>query len=279
NFNDSWSQIINLQSGPDGAVYMIDWYDKNQCHHTDANGHDRSNGRIFKVSYGETKFEKVDLQKLSDGELVKLLASKNNWQARHAQRILQERSIEGGRLTGGDRLISDQQTANYIASKLVELLNTTPGKVVRLRALWTLHVVDDAFTPLKPFLNDVDEFVRAWTIQLLCQEISEQEIDRWPKTLDQLKRLAREDKSPVVRLYLASAVQRLPLENRWEIVEALWSHAEDANDPNLPLMYWYAAEPIIAQDTTKALALLKKTKIPLLRQFLSRRVTALSAVE
>jgi len=28
NFNDSWSQIINLQEGPDGSVYMIDWYDK-----------------------------------------------------------------------------------------------------------------------------------------------------------------------------------------------------------------------------------------------------------
>ena len=44
--NDSWSQIINLRYGPDGQVYMIDWYDENQCHHRETEGHDRSNGRI-----------------------------------------------------------------------------------------------------------------------------------------------------------------------------------------------------------------------------------------
>jgi len=30
NFNDRWSQIINLLTGPDGSVFMIDWYDKNK---------------------------------------------------------------------------------------------------------------------------------------------------------------------------------------------------------------------------------------------------------
>ncbi|MDQ6632979.1 MAG: hypothetical protein M3Y82_14690, partial [Verrucomicrobiota bacterium] len=93
NFNDSWSQIINLQSGPDGAVYMIDWYDKNQCHHNDVNGHDRSNGRIFRISYGETKFEKVDLQKLSAPNLFDWLIDTNVWAGHHAQRILMERSV------------------------------------------------------------------------------------------------------------------------------------------------------------------------------------------
>ena len=62
-----WSQIISLKYGPDGSVYMIDWYDKNQCHHNDVNGHDRTNGRIFKVSYGETKHgHSQDLAKLSN---------------------------------------------------------------------------------------------------------------------------------------------------------------------------------------------------------------------
>ena len=63
--NDLWSQIISLKYGPDGGVFMIDWYDKNQCHHNDVNGHDRTNGRIFKVSYGETKGARQDLRKLS----------------------------------------------------------------------------------------------------------------------------------------------------------------------------------------------------------------------
>ena len=53
--NDSWSQIINMKYGPDGQVYFIDWYDRQQCHHNGVNVHDRSNGRIFKLSYGESK--------------------------------------------------------------------------------------------------------------------------------------------------------------------------------------------------------------------------------
>ena len=96
NFNDRWSQIINLLTGPDGSVFMIDWYDKNQCHHNDVNGHDRSNGRIFKISYGEKKATKVDLSKLSTEELVSLVPSKNEWMSRHARRLLQERSGESG---------------------------------------------------------------------------------------------------------------------------------------------------------------------------------------
>src|SRR6185436_19595773 len=83
-----------------GSVYIIDWYDKNQCHHTNPDGHDRSNGRIYKIVYNNQKVTKVDLQKLSDAELVKLLASKNSWHARHAQRILQER-YAGKQVTEG----------------------------------------------------------------------------------------------------------------------------------------------------------------------------------
>ncbi|MEY2410373.1 MAG: hypothetical protein QOF48_3043, partial [Verrucomicrobiota bacterium] len=66
NFNDRWSQIINLLAGPDGSVFMIDWYDKNQCHLNNLDAHDRSNGRIFKISYGNPKAPAVDLAKLSD---------------------------------------------------------------------------------------------------------------------------------------------------------------------------------------------------------------------
>ena len=39
---------------PDGNVYFIDWYDAQQCHVPDPKKQDRGNGRIFKVTYGET---------------------------------------------------------------------------------------------------------------------------------------------------------------------------------------------------------------------------------
>ena len=59
-------------------------------------------------------------------------------------------------------------------------------------------------------------------------------------------RAAHTSKSPVVRLYLASGIQRMAVDTRWDILAGLLSHSEDASDHNLPLMYWYAAEPAYA---------------------------------
>ena len=84
--------------------------------------------------------------------------------------------------------------------------------------------------------------------------------------------LAKSDPSPVVRLYLASALQRLPLDERWKIAEDLLSHAEDAADANLPLMYWYGIEPLVAADPARAMRLAATAKVPLVRQFIARRV-------
>jgi hypothetical protein len=84
--------------------------------------------------------------------------------------------------------------------------------------------------------------------------------------------MAKEDPSPLVRLYLASAAVRLPMERRWSVMEGLVSHEQDAGDPNLPLMYWYALEPMTAADGRRALALAAKGKIPKLREFVARRL-------
>ena len=65
--------MISLKTGPDGNVFMIDWYDGEQCHVRDPNRPDRSNGRIFKVSYGPAKPPQKPLRKsLSDAALVAL---------------------------------------------------------------------------------------------------------------------------------------------------------------------------------------------------------------
>ena len=92
--NDRWSQIVSLKSGPDGQMYMIDWYDKNQCHMTDARAHDRTNGRIFRVSYGDAKgpSRALDPKGVSTEDLVDLLSHPNDWHARHARRLIQERA-------------------------------------------------------------------------------------------------------------------------------------------------------------------------------------------
>ena len=67
---------------------------------------------------------------------------------------------------------------------------------------------------------------------------------------------------------------RTPIAKRRDTLVALLSHAEDADDHNLPLMYWYAAEPLVGKDTKSAVMLLGKTKIAKIRTFITRRMTA-----
>jgi putative heme-binding domain-containing protein len=78
----------------------------------------------------------------------------------------------------------------------------------------------------------------------------------------------------LVRLYLASALQQLPHEHRWDLAEALASHAEDADDHNLPLMIWYGVEPLVATDPARALDLAAESKIPTVQRFIIRRAAA-----
>jgi hypothetical protein len=78
----------------------------------------------------------------------------------------------------------------------------------------------------------------------------------------------------VVRLYLSSALNRLPLEQRWGLGESLIGHGEDAEDHNLPLMYWYGVEPLAGADQGRFLKLAGKSKIPRVREFITRRIAS-----
>src|SRR5207247_7489695 len=112
--------------------------------------------------------------------------------------------------------------------------------------------------------------IRAWLIQLLC----ENDVPR-TETLVKLTALAENDPSPVVRLYLAASLQRLPHDSRWPIAAALARHAEDAADANLPLMIWYGIEPLVAADRgARAQGLLANARIPIVRQYIARRLAA-----
>jgi putative heme-binding domain-containing protein len=77
-----------------------------------------------------------------------------------------------------------------------------------------------------------------------------------------------------VRLALAAVAQQLPATHRWEIITGLVSHPEDAGDHNLPLMYWYAAEPLADANPERALALgmMAGPSVPRVRDYMLRRI-------
>jgi putative membrane-bound dehydrogenase-like protein len=47
--HDTWFRPIDLLTGPDGAVYVADWYDKRANHVDPVDNWDRSNGRVYKI--------------------------------------------------------------------------------------------------------------------------------------------------------------------------------------------------------------------------------------
>jgi putative membrane-bound dehydrogenase-like protein len=259
NFNDRASQIVNLLPDQDGSVFMIDWYDLNQCHRPQPEAHDRSNGRIFKVVYQNQKTTPVDLGKKTHAELAALVVEKNEWLSRHARRLLAERAAHG-----------------KIALPELEKAARDAEPAAALRALWALHATGNLSEALALELlgeRAGREDIAAWTVQLVCERPPSDAVRA------RLAQLAKEAKSPVTRLYLASAAQRLPIEQRLAILGPLLTRTEDASDQNLPLLEWYALEPVVAKDPVAAAVLLEKVAFPQVREFIARRLAAVAQAQ
>jgi hypothetical protein len=246
--------MLNFRYGPDGSVHVIDWYDKNQCHSSNPDVHSKTLGRIFKISHVNDRFVKVDLQKEPSERLVDLQLHRNDWYVRHARRILQERGPDP-----------------KVHARLKAILQSNPDVTRKLRAVWALHVtggLSDA--DLVGLLSHESEYVRSWAVQLLGE-------GRNPSNaaLAKFASMAREDGSPLVRLYLASSLQRVAAEKRWDAVAGLLARADDRTDQNQPLMAWYAAEPLGELDPQRALTMAAESKLPRTFSFMVQRIAGL----
>ncbi|MGA0555834.1 PVC-type heme-binding CxxCH protein [Larkinella sp. VNQ87] len=254
--NDSWSQWLNMKYDASGSVWAIDWYDKNQCHSSNPDVHDKTMGRIFKISHENDKWVQVDLSKATDKELVNYQLHANDWYVRQARLLLQERGPN-----------------KKVHKALKEMLATNPDATRKLRALWALHVTKGLTEKeLADLLSNESEYVRSWAIQLLAEDKTVE-----PETLKRLVALAQTDNSALVRLYLASAMTRLEPGQRWDVLEALTQKAEDKDDHNLPLMLWYASEPLAALDMKRALEMAQKSKMPKHLPYTVQRIAAIGS--
>lgn len=256
---DQWSQMLYLTYAPDGQVWVIDWYDAQQCHHGDGSKHDRSNGRIYRIAYQNAKPIPANLTNESDEKLVDHLTHPNQWYVRHAKRLLQERAATG-------------KLTSTVHERAAQLALQDRDEQHALHGLWTLHVTGGLTDELVlKLLAHASPYVRGWTIQCMAEQSGKLDIGKFGS---KLVALARQDNSPVVRLYLASAVLRLPPASRWEILSGLLEHPEDAKDHNLPKMYWYALESLadVEPQAALAMALSASDYLPKLGYYMVRRL-------
>ena len=251
---------FSMEIGHDGAAYVLDWHDSDIC--GDAI-HDKDTGRIYRLApKGLPGKLGINLAAQTDLELVGLLTHRNDWYSRRARVLLQQRAA-AGQLNAG------------VPEKLWELFAQSKTSAHQLRALWALHITQNLPADrLLPLLDHTEPYVRGWAIQLLGEDRTYS-----PAALAKLTAMAEKDSSPIVRLYLAAALQRMPLADRWPIAQNLVAHAEDAADHNLPKMLWFGIEPMVEANATRAMALATQSKIPRLVPFIARRATAAKQLE
>jgi putative membrane-bound dehydrogenase-like protein len=189
--NDAWFMPVVQKIGPDGCLYILDWYDRYHCYQ-DANrdpaGIDRLKGRLYRVRYKDTpRAKSFDLSKETDEQLIERLGSPNLYYRDLAQRLLRERANPAtlGKL---DTLILDK---------------ATPRKA-RMHGLWARVGAGNVPSEvLLGLLDDSDPGFRAWGVRASGEK---HEVD------DQLRRKLISmtgDRSADVRLQLAIAATKV----------------------------------------------------------------------
>jgi putative membrane-bound dehydrogenase-like protein len=169
---DEWFRPVNMELGPDGALYVVDMY---RCviEHPDfvpeelkrrpdlRLGDDR--GRIWRIKPANTNPTRQQgtantspphrpgqdappLSKLASEELIALFAHENAWQRETAQRLLIERETQP----------SEEQLA-----KLIKGMNSPQGKVHLLSLIRQVHSKEATENLLVPLLRDSHTRVRA----------------------------------------------------------------------------------------------------------------------
>lgn len=250
--DDPWFRGVDLLSGPDGGVYVIDWSDIDECH--DDNGVHRTSGRVYKVTYKDAKAWKGDLNGANNDELVQLLSHKNAWFSRMAEQILHAREANG-------------QDMKSVHLALHKILDGDPNTANKLHALWTLYVTGDLDeATAQRLLNDSNEHLRTWAIQLL--------VDQGPPSTSSaaaFAKMARTETSGLPLTFLASAMRKATPQQRMLIARELVTHGEFAQDPVFPLMVWYAIQPDVPK-LSLIHNLASESKLPKVRQFITRRI-------
>ena len=252
--SEQWFRPVDIKVGPDGAIYIADWYDSQVNHYRNHEGQiDKSNGRIYRLNAkGAPPIKPFDLNKLSSPELVDLLGHTNKWFRQEAL-----------------RLIGDRKDPSVVPA-LRNLVEKSTGQLA-LESFWALNLsggLDDE-TALKN-LDHCDPFVRMWDVRLLGDERKVS-----AAVAQKLVALAAGETNVEVRAQLACTAKRLPASDALPIVKRLLARDEDLADKRQPLLLWWAIESKCEQDRAAVVGLFGDSavwRLPLVQADILERV-------
>jgi putative heme-binding domain-containing protein len=187
---------VDVKMGPDGALYICDWYNP-IINHGEVDfrdpRRDKSHGRIWRVTVkGKKPLSRPNIVDASTEQLCDFLKSPEQWTRHHAKLRLRTKYPA------------------EVAAELVKWLKKLDPKDPerehhRLEALWTYQTIDIPEPKLlKELLNSKDNRVRE-----AATRVTPDWADRVPGMLDLLaERIA--DEHPRVRLEAVAALGRIP---------------------------------------------------------------------
>lgn len=240
--NDAWFMPVSQKTGPDGCLYVLDWYDRYHCYQDarrDPEGLDRLKGRLYRVRYESApRAGKFDLARESDEELIARLNSGNGFFRAHAQRLLAERSGEESLAKLADVVFDD----------------TVPRRT-RMHALWAaVGRIEPAPEFQERLLGHSDAGFRAWGVRWIRNtRLTE------PALLARVAELA-DDPSPDVRLQVAIAARKFAERDSLDVLAEVL--AKSANDPVIPAIVWQNLHPLLVDHDAAALAALDSHALP-----------------
>jgi putative heme-binding domain-containing protein len=238
--SDVWFRPVDIKLGPDGAIYVADFYEPLISHRNHYEGQiDVDSGRIYRLSGRDAEPKKpLDLGAKSSVELIEFLKSDN--------RTIRQTAL---------RLLGDRRDADVVATLKI-WLKENKGQLA-LESLWAVNL-SGGLTPeyAEEMLKHAEPAVREWTVRLLCDENRVGD-----KLAKQLAELARVEKDVHVRSQLAASARRLPASEGLPIVRRLLAHDEDLGDIHVPLLLWWAIEARCAKDREAVVAMFRDKAI------------------
>ncbi len=228
---------VNITLGPDGALYIADFYEEYIAHGQNYQGYlDPTSGRIYRLqAKAASPVEPFNLYEKTNRGLVALLKHDNRWFRKMARRLLSSREPEA------------------IVPDLKQRLNESSGRLA-LESLWLLNRLGAFNASLAAqTLEHRNPYVRSWTVRLLGDdhEVSDAMAER-------LRQAAATESSPEVRRQYACTAKRLPAGQALPIVKELVEHEQDVDDPQIPLLLWWAIESKCAANLSSVLQLFEE---------------------
>src|SRR6266550_3531649 len=273
--NDAWCMPVALKVGPDGCLYVLDWYDRYHCAQDaarDPEGVDRLKGRLYRLRYQNTpRAPKFDLATESDDQLIARLANGNIYFRETAQRVLTERWGSASRELRAklEKLVlADAPLTPSLSPSEGERLAEGRGRgtpvanterKARLHALWALigsGALDPAFH-LK-LLAHSDPAYRAWGVRAAGNLGNVSSAIR-----EKVAALAR-DSSPDVQLQVAIASRKIKNFDALPVLSDVLAHC--GQDKLIPSIAWNNLHPLLETESSRFVSLItsegRVTRVP-----------------